>query len=93
MDGSLYAPKEFKHQKTIIKGDAKVKLISLASVIAKVHRDEKMSHLAKKFPQYGFDIHKGYGTRAHYSALRMHGLCEIHRRSFLSTFLAFPQKK
>ncbi len=89
LDGSLYAPKEFIYQKTIIKGDQKVKIISLASVIAKVHRDTKMKQLAKRYPQYGFEIHKGYGTKAHYKALKHYGPSHIHRRSFLPAGLHF----
>ncbi|MDD5050520.1 MAG: ribonuclease HII [Candidatus Pacebacteria bacterium] len=83
LDGSLYAPKEFKNQKTIIRGDRKVKIISLASVIAKVHRDKKMARLSKKYPEFGFEIHKGYGTKAHYRAIKKHGPSDIHRQSFL----------
>lgn len=83
LDGSLYAPKEFKNQETIIGGDAKVKIISLASIVAKVYRDRKMKRLAKKYPGYGFEIHKGYGTKAHYKAIKKRGFSPIHRRSFL----------
>jgi ribonuclease HII len=83
LDGSLKAPQEFKNQKTIIKGDEKIAVISLASICAKVTRDKKMVALAKKFPHFSFDIHKGYGTRAHLQALRKYGLTTVHRRSFL----------
>ncbi|MDD4988890.1 MAG: ribonuclease HII [Candidatus Pacebacteria bacterium] len=83
LDGSLYAPKEFLYQKTIIGGDSKVKIISLASIIAKVHRDRKMERLSKRYPQYSFEIHKGYGTKAHYRAIKKHGISNIHRKSFL----------
>ncbi|KKQ35589.1 MAG: Ribonuclease [Candidatus Nomurabacteria bacterium GW2011_GWB1_37_5] len=83
LDGSLKAPDEYKNQKTIIKGDEKVKIIALASIIAKVSRDKIMRRFAKKFPQYGFEIHKGYGTKAHHKALKKYGPCEIHRMSFL----------
>ncbi len=86
LDGSLRAPAEFKHQQTIVKGDEKIAVISLASICAKVTRDRKMVSLAKKFPKYGFEVHKGYGTRAHYTALRKYGLTEAHRRSFLNKF-------
>ncbi|MDD5068919.1 MAG: ribonuclease HII [Candidatus Pacebacteria bacterium] len=92
LDGSLYAPKEFKNQKTIIGGDSKVKIISLASVIAKVHRDRKMARLSKKYPGYGFEIHKGYGTKLHYKSLKKWGVSEIHRKSFLHSLpTASPQ--
>lgn len=84
LDGGLHAPADFVHQKTIIKGDAKEPVIALASICAKVLRDRRMRLHAKKYPQYGFDIHKGYGTRGHYAAIRKHGLSPLHRKSFLS---------
>ena len=84
LDGSLRAPNIYKRQETIIKGDEKRKIIAMASVIAKVSRDQKMIRYAKEFEQYGFDSHKGYGTRAHYAAIRKYGLCKIHRRTFLT---------
>ena len=83
LDGTLYAPPKYKNQKTIIRGDDNVPIIAAASIIAKVRRDRRMKRLAKKFPKYGFEIHKGYGTRAHYRALKKLGPSEIHRRSFL----------
>lgn len=83
LDGGLRAPAAFVHQKTIIKGDVKEKSIALASICAKVTRDRHMHKQAKKYPRYGFDVHKGYGTRRHYGAIKMHGLSAIHRRSFL----------
>ncbi len=82
LDGSLKAPEEYE-QETIIHGDALVPLISLASVAAKVTRDRLMVELAKEHPQYGFDAHKGYGTKAHMEAIRRHGTCALHRRSFI----------
>lgn len=72
--------------KTVVKGDSLSLNISAASVLAKVTRDDLMLELAQKYPQYGFEIHKGYGTRAHYAALREFGPCEIHRMSFLKKF-------
>lgn len=82
LDGLLYAPREYA-QETIIHGDDLVPLISLASVAAKVSRDRLMTRLARRYPQYGFEQHKGYPTRAHYSALALYGPCAIHRRSYL----------
>jgi len=67
----------------VIKGDAKCADIAAASILAKVTRDRLMLEMAKKYPQYHFEQHKGYGTRLHYDALREYGPCEIHRASFL----------
>lgn len=86
LDGLLYAPKKFLLQKTVIKGDERVPIIALASVAAKVVRDGKMTRLAKRFPQYGFEIHKGYGTALHRKRILKHGPSPIHRRSFLKNF-------
>lgn len=83
LDGSLKAPREFPHQLTVIKGDEKIPVISLASICAKVIRDRKMVKMAKKFPQFSFEINKGYGTRIHINALKKYGLTDIHRKSFL----------
>jgi len=66
----------------IVKGDARVKAISAASILAKVHRDRLCLSLHDEFPQYGFATHKGYGTPEHLAALRQHGACIHHRRSF-----------
>lgn len=71
---------------TIIKGDSLSANIAAASILAKVTRDNLMVELAKQYPQYGFEIHKGYGTKAHYEALRQYGASPIHRRSFLKKF-------
>ena len=69
--------------KTVIHGDSLSASIAAASVLAKVTRDDLMMEMAEKYPQYGFDIHKGYGTKAHYDALMQHGPCPIHRTTFL----------
>lgn len=66
----------------IIKGDAHVRSIAAASIIAKVARDAHMNDLAQAFPQYGFENHKGYGTAQHQKALKIHGPCEIHRPTY-----------
>src|SRR3989344_818710 len=79
LDGSLYAPKIYQNQKTIICGDEKIPIIMLASIIAKVRRDRRMVKLARVYPYYHFQIHKGYGTRLHCAALRRHGLSPRHR--------------
>ena len=72
--------------RTVIKGDSLSLNIAAASVLAKVSRDDVMLRLAETYPAYGFDIHKGYGTRAHYEALEKFGPCPIHRKSFLKKF-------
>ena len=83
LDGALRAPDEYT-QETIIGGDAIVPAIMLASVAAKVVRDRKMvQEIAKRFPEYFFEKHKGYGTKAHYDAIAQYGLCEEHRRTFI----------
>ena len=71
---------------TVVKGDSRSANIAAASVLAKVTRDLYMEELAETYPQYGFEIHKGYGTKAHYAALTEHGMCDAHRRTFLRKF-------
>ena len=70
----------------VIKGDATSASIAAASILAKVSRDRYMKQMAEIYPQYGFDKHKGYGTKAHYAAVEQYGLCEIHRKSFFKKF-------
>lgn len=72
--------------RTVIKGDGLSASIAAASVLAKVSRDDIMLEMAEKYPEYGFEVHKGYGTKAHYEALRAHGHSPIHRMSFLKKF-------
>lgn len=69
-------------QLNLVKGDDRSISIGAASIIAKVHRDNVMKAMALKYPEYGFERHKGYGTKAHMEALKKMGPCEIHRRSF-----------
>ena len=71
---------------TVVKGDSRSANIAAASVLAKVTRDDLMEAMAEEYPQYGFEIHKGYGTKAHYAALTAHGPSPIHRMSFLKKF-------
>ncbi|MFC1619639.1 ribonuclease HII [Candidatus Neomarinimicrobiota bacterium] len=78
-------------QETIVDGDEKIPVISAASIIAKVHRDRLMVEYHKVFPEYGFDRHKGYGTRAHLEALTEFGACPIHRQSFRPVQAHLPQ--
>lgn len=75
-------PKWSWHSRAIVGGDALVEEISAASILAKTARDAEMLELHLKYPQYGFDKHKGYPTAAHLDALQRHGICEIHRRSY-----------
>lgn len=84
LDGGLKAPKEFFNQKTIIKGDDKILAISLASIVAKVSRDTLMVKLHKKFPNYDFHIHKGYGTKKHLGLIKKFGLSPYHRKSWIT---------
>ena len=72
--------------KTVVKGDSLSLNIAAASVLAKVTRDDLMVAMAEEYPEYGFEIHKGYGTKAHYAALTQHGPSTIHRMSFLKKF-------
>ncbi len=81
LDGSLKAPNEFK-QETIIKGDQKELVIGLASILAKETRDAHMNVLAKKYPGYELEIHKGYGTKTHRRLIFKNGLSDVHRRSY-----------
>lgn len=82
LDGGLSAPLYYR-QETIIKGDQSVFCISVASVIAKVSRDKKMLAYAKDYPNYGFDKHKGYGTKAHREAIQKYGTTSLHRISWI----------
>lgn len=87
LDGSLAAPPLYQ-QETIIRGDALIPVISLASVVAKVTRDRFMeTEIAPKYPLYGFEEHKGYGSAAHIKAIQKYGPSAIHRKSFLSRIL------
>ncbi len=80
-----------KH-KAVIKGDSLSLSIAAASIIAKVERDRIMREYAKEYPEYGFEKHKGYGTKAHVAALAKHGPCPIHRFSFAPVALAAERK-
>jgi len=82
MDGKFKIPKLNIDQKTIIQGDAKVAIIALASIIAKVYRDKLMTKLASKYPGYDFEKNKGYGTAYHRKKIAEIGPCKIHRYSF-----------
>jgi len=81
LDGAIKFPKEISHE-VIIGGDGIEPTIMAASIISKVMRDRKMIQLAKKYPEYGFEIHKGYGTLKHRKAIKKYGLSDEHRKSF-----------
>jgi len=89
LDGLLKAPAEYKNQQTIIKGDASEKIIGLASIMAKVRRDQYMQKLATKpeLEVYQLAAHKGYGTKLHCQAIKENGLSVIHRRSFCRSLI------
>jgi ribonuclease HII len=78
--------------RAIVDGDARIRVIAAASILAKTERDAEMCRLHERFPQYGFDRHKGYATEEHLEALRRHGPCEVYRRSFdpVKGMLAVP---
>lgn len=80
-DGNSFRHEELRFR-NVIGGDAKSMTIAAASIVAKVTRDSLMLEYHDQFPEYGFDRHKGYGTQFHVDALRRHGLCPIHRRTF-----------
>lgn len=89
LDGSLKAPAEYSNQETIIKGDASESVIGLASIMAKVTRDNYMVKLAKRpeYEVYDLATHKGYGTKAHRRAIETYGCTAIHRRTYCKNIL------
>ena len=84
LDGGLKAPKEYTNQQTIIKGDELHPVISCASIVAKVTRDNLMTKYAKEYPHYDWDKNMGYGTKSHYAGIKKSGVCILHRKTFLS---------
>ena len=82
IDGNIARGFECK-TRTVVKGDSLSASIAAASILAKVTRDDLMLKMAEEYPQYGFEIHKGYGTKAHYQALAEHGPSPVHRMTFL----------
>ena len=78
--------------RTIVKGDSLSASIAAASILAKVTRDRLMEEYDAQYPQYGFEKHKGYGTKAHYAAVDEFGLCEIHRKSFFKKYFEQREK-
>lgn len=86
VDGNQIPPLECDIE-TIVKGDSKSESIAAASILAKVSRDRYMLKMAEKYPQYGFEKHKGYGTKLHYEMIEKYGICDIHRKTFLKKVL------
>lgn len=82
IDGNINYLKDHENASCLIKADLTVPAVSAAGIIAKVARDEYMVNLAKRFPDFGFDKHVGYGTKHHISNLNIHGICPHHRTSF-----------
>ncbi len=87
IDGNRIPPLTSTDARAIVKGDAKSASIACASILAKVSRDRYMLEMAKKYPEYQFEKHKGYGTKLHYEMIEKYGICEIHRKSFLKKVL------
>ncbi len=86
VDGDKSPGLDIAHE-PVVKGDSKSMAIAAASILAKVSRDRYITEMAEKYPDYGFEKHKGYGTKAHYEAIEKHGICPIHRRTFLKKLL------
>lgn len=91
VDGNQIPPGLGCDARCIIKGDALSSSIACASILAKVTRDRYMIEIAREYPEYNFAKHKGYGTKEHIEALRAHGMCPIHRRSFLKKIEGIPR--
>lgn len=92
IDGNAVPPQLGIPAQAVVKGDALSMSIACASILAKVSRDRLMLEYAERYPEYGFAKHKGYGTAAHYAALRECGMTPIHRRSFLTKAKGIPQR-
>ena len=91
VDGNMTIPNLSVDQEAIVDGDALVRSIAAASIVAKVTRDRMMLEYDRMYPEYGFAKHKGYGTKIHMDALRKHGACPIHRMSFKPVFYSIPE--
>jgi len=89
LDGNQAIPRLKMEQSPVVGGDRRIFLLSLASIIAKVSRDRLMERIDRKYPQYGFSRHKGYGTKEHLKMIKKHGPSEIHRKSFRPIKLYF----
>ena len=87
IDGNRFPPMLQIDGECIVKGDAKSMSVAAASILAKVTRDRLLLEYAQKYPQYGFEKHKGYGTKAHIEAIKKYGITDIHRPSFLKKLI------
>ncbi|NTW14151.1 MAG: ribonuclease HII [Candidatus Moranbacteria bacterium] len=91
VDGNQEIPNLSVRQETVVGGDANVRSIAAASIVAKVTRDRMMMGYDAEYPVYGFSKHKGYGTKVHMDALKRYGACPIHRMSFKPVFYSVPE--
>jgi ribonuclease HII len=89
LDGKKIKNLDLDNVYFFIKGDQKLCSLGGASILAKTHRDSYMKKMSKKFPEYLFDIHKGYGTKKHYLMIKKHGPCPLHRKTFLKSLISF----
>jgi ribonuclease HII len=89
LDGKKIKGLEFDNVYFFIKGDQRLCSLGGASILAKTHRDSYMKKMSKKFPEYLFDIHKGYGTRKHFLMIKKYGPCPLHRKTFLKSLISF----
>ncbi len=87
VDGNDKIPNLSQKQFAFVKGDARIFSLACASIVAKVTRDRLMTRLAKKYSEYRFEVHKGYGTKLHFQKIKKHGLSPVHRKSFLKKHL------
>jgi ribonuclease HII len=89
LDGKKIKDLELDNVYFFIKGDQRLCSLGGASILAKTHRDSYMKKISKKFPEYLFDIHKGYGTKKHYLMIKKYGPCPLHRKTFLKSLTSF----
>ena len=96
LDGGLYlgsATHRCIKASTLIRGDERIVAFKLASIVAKVTRDRYMRKLALRYPEYGFEVHKGYGTKRHFRALKKFGISEVHRLTYLTGYPNLKPKR
>src|SRR3990167_8083732 len=96
LDGGLYLGSAMHRDikaSTLIRGDERIVTIKLASIVAKVTRDRYMRKLHRRYPEYGFETHKGYGTKRHFRALKKYGIAEVHRLTYLTGYPNLKPKR